>query len=247
MRLTRQTQFIERYNNAVQGLGSSSRDVRLSNILALQRLMRDSPRDQPTVIDVVSAYIRNSSPKPTSYNSSTAPVLPTDVLTALAVLRNRDPAHDQGETVDLSECELYGANLHGAGLRDADLYDTDLEAANFSDADLRRAYLHDADMTAVDLTRADLAGADLSGADLGGANLVGADLSGADLRGASLVGPKNPSLPRTTAITVAQLLKAKIDKSTVLPGRLADDPQVRDAVAAAGAGSSGEAGTMPPR
>jgi len=244
--ITQQTQFTERYNNAVQGLGSSSRDVRLSNILALQRLMRDSPRDQPTVIDVVSAYIRNSSPKPTSYNSSTAPVLSTDVLTALAVLRNRDTNHDQGETVDLSLCELYGANLHSAGLRRADLYNVDAEAANLSHADLRGAYLHFADMTAVDLTRANLEGADLSGANLGGANLLGGDLRDADLRGASLTSPKNPSVSQATAITVAQLLKAKIDKTTVLPSGLANDPQVRKAIVAAGARSP-DGATTPPR
>ena len=194
----------------------------------------------------VSAYIRNSSPKPTSYNSSTAPALSTDVLTALAVLRNRDAAHDQGEAVDLSLCELYGANLHSAGLRRADLYNVDAEAANLSHADLRGAYLHFADMTAVDLTRANLEGADLSGANLGGANLLGGDLRDADLRGASLTSPKNPSVSQATAITVAQLLKAKIDKTTVLPSGLANDPQVRKAIVAAGARSP-DGATTPPR
>jgi hypothetical protein len=42
-----------RFNTAITNLGSSSIAVRLGGIYALQRLMQDSPRDQPAVVAVL--------------------------------------------------------------------------------------------------------------------------------------------------------------------------------------------------
>jgi hypothetical protein len=73
LQITEQGQITDRYNAAIANLGSTSIDVRLGGIYALQRLMQDSPRDQPTVIAVLCAFARmptESHPKP---QASSAP------------------------------------------------------------------------------------------------------------------------------------------------------------------------------
>ena len=111
-----------------------------------------------------------------------------------------------GSCANLSNADLFGADLRCANLSDADLRDADLRCANLSNADLfganlrganlsdanlrnadlRCANLRNADLRNADLCRADLSNADLSGADLRCANLRNADLSNADLRRASI-------------------------------------------------------------
>ncbi|WP_105607617.1 pentapeptide repeat-containing protein [Cronobacter sakazakii] len=103
---------------------------------------------------------------------------------------------ENGSKANLSDADLYGANLRGANLSDADLrganlYGSDLYGANLSDADLYGANLYGSDLYGADLRGAnlygsDLYGANLSDADLYGANLRGANLRDADLRGANL-------------------------------------------------------------
>ncbi|MGP3980411.1 hypothetical protein [Streptomyces sp. KR80] len=52
--LTREGQITDRYTAAVDNLGNDSQGVRMGGIYALQRIMQDSPRDQPSVVDVLS-------------------------------------------------------------------------------------------------------------------------------------------------------------------------------------------------
>ena len=58
LQITQQGQVTDRYNAAITNLGSPSGDVRLGGIYALQRIMQDSPRDQPTIVAVLCAFIR---------------------------------------------------------------------------------------------------------------------------------------------------------------------------------------------
>ena len=81
-----------------------------------------------------------------------------------------------GSRANLSNADLFGADLRGANLSNANLF-----GANLRNADLR-----DADLRCANLSNADLRGANLSNADLCGANLSGANLSNADLCGASI-------------------------------------------------------------
>ena len=85
--------------------------------------------------------------------------------------------------INLSDADLFGADLFGANLSGANLF-----GANLSGADLFRANLSGADLFRANLSGANLSGANLSGADLFGANLSGANLSDADLSGAKLRG-----------------------------------------------------------
>ena len=106
--------------------------------------------------------------------------------------------------VDLSEAYLYHASLCRAIL--SELSETNLSDANLYRADLREALLPEANLRGADLSEARLRGADLQYAYLGVAHLRGADLRradirwatlrGADLRGANLREAESPCVPR---------------------------------------------------
>ncbi|WP_254647686.1 pentapeptide repeat-containing protein [Streptomyces sp. GbtcB6] len=208
--ITQEGQITDRYNVAVGNLGADSEDVRLGGIYALQRIMQDSPRDQHTVIDILSAYIRAHAPKP----KKGAPVpgrLTRDAAAALSVLCVRDGQHDGTAVVDLEgtylpHVDLSGADLRGANLSHTDLRDATLNHADLSGADLSqarlsdigadhlvmrranlfRAVLRNVSVSQVDLSDASLMAADLRDAYLDGADLRRANLLGTDLRGAFL-------------------------------------------------------------
>jgi hypothetical protein len=61
--LTEQGQVTDRYTKAIEQLGSSTIDVTIGGIYALERIVRDSPRDQPTIMEVLAACIREHSPE----------------------------------------------------------------------------------------------------------------------------------------------------------------------------------------
>src|SRR5690242_8538811 len=148
--LTERGQITERFGRAVDQLGSDKLDVRLGGVYALERLMHDSRADEPNIIEVLSAYVRDhpasaaGSHKKTS--ASTQPHLPTDVQAALTVLGRRpDPAHHTG--VDLTDADISGAQLRGVKFDRVDLTGANLTDANLSDAHLTRADLTGANLT----------------------------------------------------------------------------------------------------
>jgi len=215
-RLTQQGQLTERYTKAIEQLGSAKLDVRLGGVYALERIAVDSKRDHPTVVEVLSAFIReHSDPAHTDSKPTIAQVLSnllraddepasepipmtetgkmptpaTDVQAALTVL-GRLPQRPGVSRADLSQAKLSGAQLLEANLAGAQLIRADLAGARLDDADLSGARLHGANLSGAglkaNLSHARLGGADLSQAWLAGANLTGAGLHGVDLSGAVL-------------------------------------------------------------
>ncbi len=198
--ITERGQVSDRFGRAVEQLGADTIDVRLGGIYALERLMRDSSDDQPTVVEVLSAYVRTHAPRtgpPAKRRPEKPPVrLAGDVQAALTVLGRRNTDYDWSAEIDLADTnlanadlsgsDLADADLSGSDLTDADLTSTDLTYANLVGTDLANADLNGSDLTYADLIDADLSRAYLPKADLTDADLINADLSGADLRGAYL-------------------------------------------------------------
>ncbi|GGU90216.1 hypothetical protein GCM10010182_00860 [Actinomadura cremea] len=192
----RQQQITGRYATAVSDLGSNKAEVRLGAIYALQRIAVDSPRDRPSIANVLSAYIRlHAQDKAPPGSDSTR--LAVDVQTALTVLfpagrnggpvGNLDPLHG----LDLSHVDFHGKDLTGVILHGGvDLTGANLKRTILNDAILNNAIFNNADLEGASLRRAELRGAalgtDLSGVDLSGADLHGAGLAGAKLTGANL-------------------------------------------------------------
>ncbi len=221
-------QLIERYTRAVDQLGSDTLDVRLGGIYALERIARSSPEDHPTVVEVLSAFVREHAvaarpdAKPAaagvhagalgdengSCGVPTAGGPDTDVQAAITVL-GRLPHREGVSRADLVGADLTGAQLGRADLARARLAGTDLSGACLVETNLTRAELIGVNLRGAQLDGAELTGALLDRAVLRGARLVGADLTGAWLDGADLTGARS--------LTQEQLEAAHGDAATTLP------------------------------
>jgi Pentapeptide repeats (8 copies) len=198
-----QGQITERFGRATEQLGSPSLDVRLGGIYALERLTRDSSADQPTIVEVLSAFVRQHARERLPRQATSSPYLrpAVDVSAALTVLARRDRAHDGGAIVDLSRTNLARLELVQVNMRGADL----------NGADLSGAYVRSSDLTEADLHGADLTGAELAGTSLAGANLIGADLTGVDFIGHSHPDPVGAYMFGSTILVGADLGGADLD------------------------------------
>ncbi|MFC7615359.1 pentapeptide repeat-containing protein [Actinokineospora soli] len=195
--VTEQGQYTDRFTKAVDQLdrtGPQHLQARLGGIYALERLARDSPRDQPTILEVLAAFIRTTSPSNTDLESS--PHITADTQAALTVLARRNPDHDYNTVInlrganlrsaDLRAADLRGANLSEANLVEANLHEAKLSGANLREANLQAAKLRGADLSRANLREANLQAAVLHGTDLNWTDLVEANLRGADLNSANL-------------------------------------------------------------
>lgn len=222
-RANENTHVRELYATAIGLLSSPTVDGRLGGIYALERVATDSPADQRTVVDVLSAFIREHT-RPSATSDGAA--LATDVQAALTVL-GRLPMRPKGPRADLSGTRLTRANLadawlpwadlRGARLVEATLVDARLGWANLAEASLERADLTGARMGGSILINVSLAGANLHHARLTGANLTGASLERADLTEAVLDGA---DLAGAARLTQAQVDAALGDGKTRLPAGL---------------------------
>jgi PAS domain-containing protein len=196
LHLNREGQITERFTRAVDQLGSHQQDVRLGGIYALERIGHDSTADQDTIVEIMSAYVRQHAtiqPADSSRNTESQASLQAragDVHAAVIVLarRPRGARPPDLSGVDLRFADLRGADLEGTDLEGTDLEGTKLWAANLRNANLRNANLKKANLRHADLSKARLEGADLGSADLRDALLVEARLEGADLCAALLEG-----------------------------------------------------------
>lgn len=229
--LAKEGQVTDRYTAAVTNLGDDKMDVRLGGIYALQRIMQDSTRDQPTIANVLATYVRTHAAKPPAKGQD----IPADVQGAVTVLATRDTTHDQNFVLNLRNAWLPKAQIAGcitdqhrvhlssSVLSHPDMYRAHLSGANLGCADLSGATLAEADLSGAELLNADLRGTFLDGADLRGAtiggDLRGASLNGADLRGAFLgdADLRGVDLSVVKNLSKKQLASATTDGATTLP------------------------------
>jgi uncharacterized protein YjbI with pentapeptide repeats len=170
-----EAQITDRFNAAITNLSSSNVVIQLGGIYGLQRIMVDSPSEQPDVLSVLCAYVRSKSPGTGAFSPNVR--IAPEVQAALTVIVTRNPAHDYGAEIDLSETDLSGADLAGAQLDNADM-----ENSNLTFADLDGAHLIGTDFADSRLVYASLDNSTSIGIKFVGTNLTQANLSGADLR-----------------------------------------------------------------
>lgn len=211
--LSRRGQVADRYTKAITLLSSDKAAERIGGIYALEHILRESPIDHSTVVDVLAAYVRDRAPARKDPRGrsrvrwrsglglsqlTTADPAPkrqrpaADVQAALTVLGRR-PERAEVTRLDLRGTDLRGAELQGARLSNALLQSSKLQHSDLGAADLRNADLAQAHMQGAFLAMALLQGAQLSEAQLQDANLEWADLrsvrlSRTQLRGANLGG-----------------------------------------------------------
>ncbi|MBD1880300.1 pentapeptide repeat-containing protein [Coleofasciculus sp. FACHB-T130] len=222
-------QITERFTKAVEQLGSDNISIRLGGIYALERIANDSEKDHWTIMEVLTAFVREKAPlKEEQIQQEQLPKIPTDIQAALTVIGRRDVdedpenqrlnlQHTNLDGADLSAANLQGANLFGANLQGANLFGANLQGAN-----LRRANLQGADLFGGNLQGADLIGANLQEAYLSNANLQRAALTGANLQEAALRGANL----QETYLNNANLQEANLSE-TNLQGADLDEANLR--------------------
>ncbi|MDY7048623.1 MAG: pentapeptide repeat-containing protein [Microcystis panniformis WG22] len=216
MQLTQQRLITERFSKAVEQIGNTKEEVVIGGIYSLERIAKDSPKDQWTIMEVLTSYIRKNSPIPSNIQQlepeerqkalKKLPSVSIPVQAALTVIGRRKVENDQAgdnlaETTDsnkikildlsgtnLREANLNRANLYGAYLNGAYLNEANLDGANLYGAILNGAILYGAILNGAILNEANLNEANLNEANLIGANLNGANLWVANLNGANLNG-----------------------------------------------------------
>lgn len=197
-------QITERFSKAIEHLGTAEPErmaIRLGGIYALQRIMRDSAVDAPTVRNILAAFLRDeSSARNSGSESGDNNRYPSDAdfhAALLVLLENSDgsaPVNLEGmvlRSANLRNRILDRVNLSNAVLEDADFTGSSLIGANLSRAVLKgskfnRAMMTEVSLTDADLTRADISDTQMDGADLEHANLHRAFLINSQLRGATL-------------------------------------------------------------
>jgi len=177
-------QVTERFSRAIEHLGTKNLAVRLGGIYALERIAKDSPDDHWTVMETLSAFVRenaNSVLRREDFKKSLCtrsdvdvPRPETAVLEALKVLGRRRKEQDPTG----SRLDLRGAKL--AGLR---LEDSDLSRANFSNAHLPLAHFLRCDLNNTRFVEAELWGSSFVRLD----SLYKADFSRGELPKAEIV------------------------------------------------------------
>jgi hypothetical protein len=221
-RLSQETQLSSRYALAVEQLGSEQRDMRISGIYALERIMADSPHDHETIVEVLTTFIREHqssalaeradgvrrrAPAADRTEGEERPVRPdADVQVALTVLGRR-PRRREPSALNLSEANLRGASLvrlqlEGANLTRANLEGADLTRVQMDGVNLMEANLEGANLTQAQLPHAILARARCRGANLKEGRMEGTNLGEADLRN---------TMPTWANLQDANLHRAQLD------------------------------------
>jgi len=250
--LSRQGQVTDRYTKAIEQLGAGKLEVRAGGIYALERVGRDSGRDQQTVMAVLIAFVLERSRErpdppdplgqavlgsllpgvfpqvPESYR------LPGDLQAAVNVVLRAD-LKGYRTAVILSGSRLFGADFSGAKLSGATFYRAELayavfggaaqaDQASFADADLTCAWFLEANLRQAWLSGATLTGAFFRGTDLTGAHLNGAHLNGADLSTAEPFGVNKLAGADLTGATLIQadLTGADLAGATLIGADLTD-------------------------
>ncbi len=244
LQVSQEGQITERFTRAIDQLGARDEqgrkilEVRLGGIYALERIARDSPRDHWTVMEVLTAYIRENAPAPVTTHGGLEPRseahrAPADIQAILTVIARRPSKLRESEPewldlhgvdlrgVRLSEgahlahANLSGTHLEGAHLEAVHLEEADLSDAHLDDADLSGAYLEEAFLCETGLNRTKLIVARLQRTYFYRANLEEAELSGARLQGTDLT--------EALGLTQEQINETYMDANTQLPKKPGPD------------------------
>jgi uncharacterized protein YjbI with pentapeptide repeats len=227
----------DRFSQAIAHLASDKLEVRLGGIYTLESLAQESPRDHWTIMEVLTAFVRERSlvqrehirqqQKLSGQKMSLRPIA-TDVQAVMTILSRRDVSKDRPDrnielresnlrAADLIGVELWGADLWKVNLREAQLWQAKLAGAFLGRANLSNASLWKADLEGAYLWKANLEGANLEEANLEEANLEGSNLKDANLRQANLV---STDLRSAIGLTHEQIDSAIVDETTKLPDYL---------------------------
>ena len=108
--LSEQAQQADRLNTAVGDLASTNSETQLEGVYALEELMRTDQQAQPTIVELLCAYIRdvaslNTTSKTSGMTSNPQPS--AQVQAALTALVTRNQSFDDGAIINLNHADVY--------------------------------------------------------------------------------------------------------------------------------------------
>lgn len=201
LKVSQEGQITERFTRAINQLENPKVEIRVDGIYALERILEEYDEDYWSIMEILTAYIRQHSLQDSeninpgiykgirNVNEQYGQILEikhryqvtSDIKAILNIIRRRK--------YTLSQEKPYGLDLRSTYLREAHLEEAHLENANFTNtfllsSHLKKAHLADAIFAGANLIDADLREADLKKACFENAFLDHADFEGADLTGA---------------------------------------------------------------
>jgi len=191
-----ENQITERFTHAIEQLGASKLEMQLAGIYTLEWIARVSARDYWTIMEILTAYVREHAYYDAGKHSrngelsETGATLP-EVQAILTVIGRRQGVEyeiQEGKVINLRRTNLAKLDLRRANLAGVNLRGVNLRGANLTEANLAGAFLAEADLRETILVRANLAGTILTNADLSNTNLREVELAGANLTKAILKG-----------------------------------------------------------
>ncbi len=155
----------------------------LGGVYALERIMRDSPYDRPTIIETLAAFIRLKSPapadSPTGYIENKKSPVPEPARAAFHVLARRAP-NPRDPSIDLSRCDLRLIHCEDANLAGVSFARSNLQQSSFVRANLRETYFMGAELGFAWFSEANLTKSSFPEAHVGNCMFDGAVLDGAN-------------------------------------------------------------------
>jgi len=201
-KIAEQQHITERIAKAFKLIANDDVNDAIGAIYSLERIANDSPRDQRSILQYLSDYVRRKIPNCDNQVQSEgcseameAKILDAEQLqlarnidAALSVLGKTFVNHKKPKSLFKKIRDIYRDSTHlnkseSAGYRinlsNTNLTGKNLEGYDLSNVDLRHSNLSKANLSSVNLEYADLRGANLNNANLRMANLQGADLKDA--------------------------------------------------------------------
>lgn len=220
--LSKEKQFVEALNEAVNKIGDESLQNRIGGIYLLERLARFPDKDfQQMVMEILTTYVQEKrSLVPYRSEDLRNPLLEPmshDVKAALKVIARNRPYIGNHEKVNLEQCDLKNISISKANFRESILVRTNFEGANlvsgnFMDSDLSNASFHKADLTKSNFSNATLNEVDFTDAILNEVNLKGVDLS------------------RATGLTQEQIKSARTNNKTTFSPNLLQEIEMNKSI-----------------
>ncbi|MFE2239294.1 pentapeptide repeat-containing protein [Streptomyces virginiae] len=214
--LTREGQVTDRYVEAIKLLSSENMTVRIGGIFSLERIARDSKDDRLTVVELLTAHVRESTRE--NPRSPKVTHIAADVQAALTVLGRRS-TEPNDHRLDFYHCGLNNAHLSDGDFRRSLFYYSNLSGAGFAGAQLDGAGLSFCEAEGAAFSHASAREADFVNAiyrngwflaaDLTDCDFYGCDLSGSDF-GRRYAEDGNPPIP-PAILANARLTRAKLN------------------------------------
>lgn len=186
IQLTQERLVTDRFSKAIEQLGSDKDEVILGGIYSLERIAKDSPKDQATIIEILSTFIRKNSPN--HDNTSAIPIADQSNQLTNKPNKNRQVNNPVTITIQAALTVIGRRNqLDRKIYKDfVDLTNTNLSGAKLFEGNLSGAILWKANLFKAELSLANLSDTNLFGANLSGSQMIGTNLSGAYLGEANL-------------------------------------------------------------